>query len=662
MTVPTANSSASQIPEQLLSTDEYLLLTTALAAAERPFPAAVSCFLSTSPKALPTVPNTVYPPLILTVVPRPKFPPHLLKQLLPLALIPSYSTPQLHPHPPYDPLSFHPSVLTLLRQECAEHGMPLLFPDSLARTASQLANRVSHVPTDFTISNVLSDSLWPHLLPFQQDAVVHAIRYNRGRVLFADDMGMGKTLQALAVADYYRKINFTQSMPIAPTLIICPATLRLTWARALNRWLPSVNRLSVHIVTSASQLDTLLTSRTHKPRDPWDSFPPVSFIVCSYDLLPRLSCGYVFSIVLADECHLLRNFSTARTKSSLPLLLSADVCILISGTPAFSRPIDLYPLLYALLNTKQAPFLSFDSFMDRYCNGGMTTPGPFSRVHELNAILSSVMIRRTKSDVMMRLPPKRRVHVMLHLSAERLKPIRDMQGQAKLILNELNGPHDPKKTSDLQLHREAIYSAMYVRTADAKIKATVTRMSQLLCSEECEVGPKMLIFAHHAHLLDAAEGFLTSRNIRYVRIDGSTSCKERDSAVEAFQCDTGIRAAILSLNVASMGVTLTAADVVLFAELCWVPATLAQAEDRAHRIGRVGTVTVEYLIAPGTVDDAMMTALRGKANLLLETVEGGKKPGHNVADVMGYCSEEIVLSDFDIDTVVSDCMDRKDEK
>lgn len=484
-----------------------------------------------------------------------------------------------------------------------------------------------------------------------------------GRVLFADDMGMGKTLQALAVADYYRRTSFASSSSSSnATLILCPATLRLTWAKALTRWLPSVSRLSVHIVTSPAHFESLLRLEKNTPRDPWDSVPPVSFVVCSYDLLPRLNTlgDKSFPIVLADECHLLRNYNTARTRAAIPLLLCAAVRVLISGTPALSRPMDLYPLLYTLLNTKEAPFLSYDHFLQRYCNGSMPTPAPISHAHELNSILSAVMIRRSKTDVKIALPAKRRVHVMVNLSGDRLQPLKEMQEQAKQIQDQLNELHDPNTTEPLRMQREAIYSILYTRTADVKIRATLTRIFQLVCKRQSGRGPKTLVFAHHVHVLEAVEIFLQNHRVGFVRIDGSTNCEQRESAVNDFQNDCNIRVGILSLNVASTGVTLTAADVVLFAELCWTPATLAQAEDRAHRLGRVGEVRVEYIIAPGTIDDAMMTTLGRKVGVLNKAVEGEvmiKASIRDATDTVIKCSEEIVLSDIDIDTVVSDSIE-----
>merc|ERR1712019_221012 len=99
----------------------------------------------------------------------------------------------------------------------------------------------------------------------------------------------------------------------------------------------------------------------------------------------------------------------------------------------------------------------------------------------------------------------------------------------------------------------------------------------------------------------------------YVRIDGSTMASKRPELVKSFQEDESIRVAFLSITAAGTGLTLTAAHTVVFGELYWVPGQMHQAEDRAHRIGQHDCVTVQYLVARGTLDDVMYRALEKKS-------------------------------------------------
>lgn len=162
------------------------------------------------------------------------------------------------------------------------------------------------------------------------------------------------------------------------------------------------------------------------------------------------------------------------------------------------------------------------------------------------------------------------------------------------------------------------YMALWKRTAEMKLPSMLDYVDDLL-----ESGHKMLIFAHHQTILDACEGHLLGKKVRFIRIDGRTAPAGRHELCQAFQTDPGLRVAVLSITAASTGLTLTAATTVVFAELFWNPGILLQAEDRAHRIGQSDAVNVHYLLARGTTDDSIWPLIIKKLTLL-ESVGLGK--------------------------------------
>ncbi|KAF1744236.1 hypothetical protein MXB_2963, partial [Myxobolus squamalis] len=116
---------------------------------------------------------------------------------------------------------------------------------------------------------------------------------------------------------------------------------------------------------------------------------------------------------------------------------------------------------------------------------------------------------------------------------------------------------------------------------------------------------KIIIFAHHKHMLDSLSNILKINKIPHIKIDGGVKSNERHKLCNEFQNNISCRIALLSLNTCSTGLSLnlTVSQTIIFAELTWNPGVLMQAEDRVHRIGQQNEVTIIYLIAKGTIDD-----------------------------------------------------------
>uniref|UniRef100_H2Z050 SWI/SNF-related matrix-associated actin-dependent regulator of chromatin subfamily A-like protein 1 n=1 Tax=Ciona savignyi TaxID=51511 RepID=H2Z050_CIOSA len=457
------------------------------------------------------------------------------------------------------------------------------------------------------------------LMPFQKDGVNFAISKN-GRVLLADDMGLGKTVQSICVASYYRSTW--------PLLVVCPSSVRLMWKevrfepllahavlpknlnhlgiltksnlssngcfRMMRIWLPTQ--------LSSDDISVMLTGKDSSPRD-----TPVTII--SYDLLTRQQTTFErrkYKCVIVDESHFIKNFKTARARSATAVLKHAKHILLLSGTPALSRPSELYTQLAAL---RADLFPYFHQFGLRYCNGKQNTwgwdYGGSSNMEELKLILQeTVMLRRTKEEVLLQLPPKLRRTVALDVSIEKASA-----KQRKIL--EASQSAFTKNPDGEAAEKHGILLQYFNETAEFKLPAVRSYVLDLL-----EGGHKFLLFAHHKSVLDAVETDLTKKSCEYIRIDGSTPSDRRQTEVTRFQEKSSCKVALLSITAANMGITLNAASLVVFAELFWNPGILVQAEDRCYRIGQRDVVNVHYLIAKKTADDCIWQMIKNKLEVL----------------------------------------------
>ncbi|XP_017680879.1 PREDICTED: SWI/SNF-related matrix-associated actin-dependent regulator of chromatin subfamily A-like protein 1 isoform X2 [Lepidothrix coronata] len=478
-------------------------------------------------------------------------------------------------------LEDYPKLMEVLQSLVSVEVEPL--PQAVIQTfAAQLQRSPSCTDIPDADLSVVDSKIVTSLMPFQREGVNFAILRN-GRLLLADDMGLGKTIQAICIAAYYQKEW--------PLLVVTPSSVRFTWAEAFHRWLPSLSPDSTNVIVTGK--DNLTGSLIN---------------IISFDLLSKMDkqLKSTFQVVIVDESHFLKNIKTARCRAAMPLLKAAKRVILLSGTPAMSRPVELYTQIAAV---QPSFFPQFHSFGLRYCDArkmpwGWDYSGS-SNLTELKILLEeSIMIRRLKSDVLSQLPAKQRKMVVVAPEGINAKTKAVLEAEAKRMA---------KGYKSKQQEKEALL-VFFSRTAEAKIRSVIEYILELLESGN----NKFLVFAHHKIMLDAVVAELEKKHVEYIRIDGSTPSVERQSLCQKFQFSEKQVVAVLSLTAANMGLTLSAADLVVFAELFWNPGILIQAEDRAHRIGQTSSVNVHYLVARGTADDYLWPMIQEKIRVLGE--------------------------------------------
>ncbi|XP_072597807.1 SWI/SNF-related matrix-associated actin-dependent regulator of chromatin subfamily A-like protein 1 isoform X2 [Vulpes vulpes] len=455
--------------------------------------------------------------------------------------------------------------------------LTLAFASQLEKTSPCLTQPIPEADLSGVDPKLVSS-----LLPFQRAGVNFAIA-KRGRLLLADDMGLGKTIQAICIAAYYQKEW--------PLLVVVPSSVRFTWEQAFLRWLPSLSPERINVVVTGK--DRLTAGLVN---------------IVSFDLLSKLEkqLKTPFKVVIIDESHFLKNIKTARCRAAMPLLKVAKRVILLSGTPAMSRPAELYT---QIIGVRPTFFPQFHAFGLRYCDAkrqpwGWDYSGS-SNLGELKLLLEeAVMLRRLKCDVLAQLPPKQRKMVIIVPGRISTRARAALDAAAKEMTTM-------DKTKQQQ--KEALL-LFFNRTAEAKIPSVIEYILDLLESGR----EKFLVFAHHKVVLSAVTRELEKKHVPHIHIDGSTSSADREDLCQQFQLFEKHAVAVLSITAANMGLTFTSADLVVFAELFWNPGVLLQAEDRVHRIGQSSSVSIHYLVAKGTADDYLWPLIQEKIRVLGE--------------------------------------------
>lgn len=408
------------------------------------------------------------------------------------------------------------------------------------------------------------------LFPFQEFGWRHVAKQleKRKAYLLADEMGLGKTAQALKVAEKLRP----QTM-----LIVCPASLVDNWSREILMWSPSL---------------------AHR-----------AAIISYHRLVKALAPPHIeelIDFVIVDEAHYMRSPKTKWTEFICGSLYPITRKMLfLSGTPMPNYPIQLWPMLSLI-----APeyFGHYWNFAKRYANAHQETIPQksingvrqskkvwnvkgASNLEELQQLMrNKCMLRRTKQQVLSQLPPK--IYSTIYL--------RDVKQPSGLKIDWDNLGLEQLQ----QLEKQEHVSTARRQLGIAKCATALEYIALVL-----EETHKVVVFAHHREVMQRLRYGL--QNYGVVGISGETPEKERVKAINRFQTDPTARVFLGSIQASGVGITLTAASVVIFVEKDWTPGNNEQAEDRCHRIGQHDSVQVVTLIG-GKMDEAVERCLKRK--------------------------------------------------
>uniref|UniRef100_A0A0A0L988 Helicase ATP-binding domain-containing protein n=1 Tax=Cucumis sativus TaxID=3659 RepID=A0A0A0L988_CUCSA len=341
--------------------------------------------------------------------------------------------------------------------------------------------------------NKLPADIESMLLPFQREGVRFILQHG-GRALLADEMGLGKTLQAIAVAACVREAW--------PVLILTPSSLRLHWAAMIQQWL-KIPSSDIHVVLSqycgSNKGGFTILSSSSKSSLHLDGL----FNIISYDVVQKLQnilMASEFKVVIADESHFMKNAQAKRTVACVPVIQKAQYAILLSGTPALSRPIELLKQLEALYPNV---YKNVHEYGNRYCKGGTfgLYQGASNHVELHNLMKATLMIRRLKKDVLSELPQKRRQQVFLDLAEKDIREIRALFCELEVVKGKIKACRS-EEVESLKFQQKNLINKIYTDSAEAKIPAVLNYLETVI-----EAGCKFLVFAHHQPMIDAIHQF-----------------------------------------------------------------------------------------------------------------------------------------------------------
>jgi superfamily II DNA or RNA helicase len=464
---------------------------------------------------------------------------------------------------------------------------------------------------------------------YQTEAVRKVLKQFRGRVLLADEVGLGKTVEAgMALKEYLLRGMARR------VLILTPATLVGQWEEEMR------TKFEVEFATS---YDPLLR------RDAvgfWAQPRVIASIATARraEHFPLLAAQN-YDLVIVDEAHHLKNRQTQNWK--LVNALQKRFLLLLSATPVQNSLVELYNLLTLL---KPGIFKTEKEFRQSYMTKGKPrVPANRERMRDL---MRDVMIRNTRSLVDVRLPPRHAVTVRLDPAAE--------EAEAYAELNRLVQETYAEETT---AHRLAL---RHLLSSAGSTPATAARAITRFAAKSSAVGnskgwreladryealaqsgptvkekallellgrnaeEKKIVFVHHHETLERLSHLLEKEAAPFVRFEGAMSGPEKDTAIARFQAETPL---LLSTESGGEGRNLQFCNTLINFDLPWNPMAIEQRIGRIHRIGQTREVFIFNTIVVGTLEEQVLHVLDEKINMF-ELVVG------EIGQILGEMDDE----------------------
>ena len=442
-----------------------------------------------------------------------------------------------------------------------------------------------------------------------------------GRALLGDDMGLGKTLQAITACE---------ELKARRVLIVCPNTLKGNWAEEIHKWVPNrnVTVLSGPAVKKARLIQefkegylvvnyetvrwsyekTTIDGKSKRVKKP------------GRHIIDEL-LGIAWDVLIVDEAHNIRNRKVNQTEGVKALASVIEYTFLLTGTPIMNRVDDLWSLLHVLY-PKQ--YSSFWSFVQKHATAypgrfGWVIDGTPTQPEALRREMAPFFLRREKTEVFPDMPPVVRQTVWVDLEADQRRIYDEIEEFFMTVVDEDTTVITPGILAQITRCKQVAISPALIggKREGAKLDAFMDIVHG--------TDRKILVFSQFAEAIKLVSEMLTEANIGHVVLTGKTPDGTRDQLRHKFQTDPSIRLFLATTTAGGVGLTLTAASLVVFLDKHWTPSVNQQAIDRTRPHLQKESVQVIELLARNSIDEMVEDVLAGKVTIIEAVIAKRKK-------------------------------------
>ena len=465
------------------------------------------------------------------------------------------------------------------------------------------------------------------LMPHQGQLVAAAAAGHR-TFLLADEPGLGKTAQALLAAE---------AANAYPLLVVVPNVVKTNWAREAARWTP--RRPATVVQGDGGTVDGF-----------------ADIVVVNYEVLDR-HMGWLgdfgFRGMVVDEAHFIKNKTSQRSQHVLALSdrirsrTARPLLMALTGTPLINDIEDFRAIWQFLGWIDDSKPL--DELAGTLEDTGLTPADRGFSAAARQCVIDLGIVRRRKLDVAADIPARRIADLPVELDGRAGRSIRAAERD---LADRMVARYQTALAHRSDADVESIDHDLVRRVARSELKDATTAqpgenvftMMRRIGQAKAELAAdyaaqlarsagKVVFFAKHIDVMDAAEQAFARKGVRFSSIRGDQTRTARQANIDAFVNDPDVAVAVCSLTAAGVGLNLQVASNIVLAELSWTDAEQTQAIDRSHRIGQAEPVTAWRIIAAQTIDARIAELIGSKAGLAARALDGSDQEVSSPADV-----------------------------
>ena len=439
----------------------------------------------------------------------------------------------------------------------------------------------------------LSEYEWPRphgFTPFDHQKTTSEFLVNNRKAFCFNEQGTGKTASVIWAVDYLMQLGLVKRV-----LVICPLSImKSAWQQDLFKF--AIHR-TVSVAYGAAKKRKEIVNAGNE------------FVIINFDgvgIVKKEIMDGDFDLIVVDEASAYKNNKTGRWKDLRDLTKVIKGLWMLTGTPAAQSPVDAYGLA-RLVNPTAVP-LYVSHFKDQVMykvSDFRWVPRPEAKTIVHKALQPA--IRFEKKDCL-DLPPVTFVDRDAPLTPQQLVYYKKLKQE---MLIEADGEEISAVNAAVKINKLLQISggAVYTDTGEV-LEFDVSSRLKVVHEVVEETTNKVLVFVPFTHTIELLEKYLTKHGITSEVINGSVSVNRRTDIVTHFQNNPQPKVLIIQPQAASHGLTLTAADTIIWYAPCTSVETYLQANARIDRPGQVNPMTIVHL-SGSQVEKRMYSLLRG---------------------------------------------------